>query len=103
MTLLEWSRAVNLTRGDLVEPSRLRTVRKASIKGRVVFLMPQAARDIKRPRAMLAALEARYPVAVAPVVPGEKIGTRFVRTVRRIYTSFPAIKSALKMEYVQDV
>ena len=103
MTFREWSKYANLTRGDLVEPSRLRTVRKASIKGRVVFLMPQAARDIKRPRAMLAALEARYPAAVAPVVPGEKIGTRFVRTVRRIYTSFPAIKSALKMEYVQDV
>jgi hypothetical protein len=100
MTLREWCQSVGLTRADLAEPSRLRIVRKKSVAGRLVFLMPENARSIKRPRAMLAALEARYPSAVAPVVQGEPVGTRFVRTCRRIYVNFPAIKSALRMELV---
>lgn len=98
MTIREWSRTVGLTRGDV---ERMVVVRKASVPGRVVFVLPPALARA-RPRAMLAALEARFPLALAPLAVGEPIGTRFVRTVRRILTmpALAPIKSALRMEYV---
>lgn len=81
------------------EVSRLVIVRKASVAGRVFFILPAGLAGA-RPRAMLAALNARFPAAVAPIVGGEPVGTRFVRTARRILSNFPAIKAALRMELV---
>lgn len=100
MTLRQWVLTHGITRADCAAPSRVRVVRKRSVAGRVVFLMPAAHRAVTRPRAMLTLLEAAHPTAVAPVLQGEPIGTRFVRTVRRIYLNFPAIRAALKMELV---
>lgn len=96
MNLREWSRTHRVTRADL---SRVVSVKRLRERRRIVFILPAGVPQ-GRPRAMLAAYEARFPAAVLPTIQGEPIGRRFARTIRDVYLNRPAIRAALRMELI---